>query len=196
MTVTPYPEPGVTTGPAWAQMNNEAIESRYQDALTRIEEASEIEQKRTGTLAYSEKTTGTAGLVTTITTSGVEVAGMILTVEPTDADVWLKWGASPGISVVGAGFLSLRLVEVFDAGTFTYLKAPINRQYAAGVVTAFADTFDSEHRIGPVEATRQFYLSAVLFREAGSSLAAYLCDSYNNGAGAELAKTWMAAVAQ
>lgn len=147
------------------------------------------------TLFYCQKTTGTAPFVTTVGTTSTPIPGMIGTVEPTEDDVWLKWGASIGISTVGAGLITMRLIEVLDSGSIAYKSGPIVREVAAGFVTAFGPTIRGEWRLGPTDVSRQFYCDTILAREAGSGLAAYLCDSYPNGAGAELAKTWFAAVA-
>lgn len=150
---------------------------------------------RKGTLFYTENTCSLAGLVTTITTVATPIPGMVGVIQPTTADVWLRWGANIGISVVGAGLVTMRLYEITDAGTALVKSGPIVREVAAGFVTAFGPTISGQWRLGPTTTTRQFYCDVILAREAGSSLAAYLLNSYNNGAGAELAKTWFAAVA-
>jgi len=151
-----------------------------------------------GTIAIARNVCSNPSLVTTIGVSPTAalVNGLIITVPPIEDDVWIRWGAALGCTVAGAGLITMRLQEIADAGTVTLKQAAIARGESMSVATAFGPTLRGEWRLGPTDVTKQFYCDAILAREAGSSLAAYLCNSYNYGVGSDVSSSWLAAVVE
>lgn len=192
--VTDFPTPAVTP-PNWGQQLIDAIVSRYTDRVsvdnTQNDQLDALEEK--GTVAYAQNTSaiGHSNL-----TSLTVVPAMNLIVEPTDGDIWIRWGAYLGNAVVGAGWMLMQLFEIDNDANVTLLSTSLNREYADGFVNAFAAQASGEYRIGPVTTVRNFYLATQTWQEAGSSYASYLVNSYPSAPGVEAAKTWMAAIAQ
>lgn len=189
------PQPWDQELKAYIDDADSAASSRLDSTESRLGSVETEQAIRKGTLFYAENTCSHNSMITTILTSAVVIPGIIGVVEPTDKDVWLKFSASLGLSVAGAGFVTMRLYEVLDNGSVLVKRGPVVRTEGLPV-TAFGPTIpESSWRLGPTATSRQFYCDTILVREAGSSMAAYLLNSYNNGAGADLAKTWLCAEA-
>lgn len=179
MPITPYPIPDVTS--EWAGILNEAIESRYQDALARIEEITGGDLPGLAASAVAD----TAAVVS-FTNSAVYNAGAIIVVPPSERDMWIEWQAQLGLTTGADGAVLTVLYEV--TGTPTFREAFSTRCRTSDSAAALWATHHGEYNAGPSEDYRAFALYGQTTRDAaGAYPVAYF---HNNFFG--YGKAWIA----